>query len=150
MFVYYVDEIIVYGVIKGFAYSASLTPPCVPQRATAGPTTSNVMPITVPGTRKLRLKNISDEYSQGTSRLRQTETLCYTSDVLETLPQDSNLTPKYSSGARVGAFPFSKSILNKYIKYLSFTLNSSSGTIVSKTTENLGKSSTRRSPEREC
>ena len=50
-------------------------------------------------------------------------------NVLETLHQDSNPIYKFSPGAWNGAFQYSKFILNKYIKYLSFIFNSSSGTI---------------------
>jgi hypothetical protein len=68
------------------------------------------------------------KYSLNTLPLQQTETLCYTMDVPKTPPQDSNPVSKNSPGARTGAFQSSKSISDKYIKYLSFTLDASSGT----------------------
>jgi hypothetical protein len=56
------------------------------------------------------------KYSLDTLPLQQTETLCYTMNVLETLPQDSNPVSKNSPGARTRVFQSSKSISDKYIK----------------------------------
>ena len=125
--VYYVDEIIVYGVVAGFAYSASVESPGVSWRANAGSPMPSAIAKSVPRTRSLILKTMPLKYSQKTLPLQQAETVCYIRDVPETLPQNSNLGHINSPGARAGAFPSSKSILDKYIKYLPFTLNASSG-----------------------
>ena len=127
-FVYYVDIIIVYGVVRGLAYSASVESPGVSWQANAGSPTSDAIAKAAPRTRSLILKIMSYKYSQKTLTLQQTETVCYMMDVPETLPQDSNLGRINSPGARTGAFPSSKFVLDQYIKYLCMTLNASSGT----------------------